>query len=45
MYCLKQTEEELGTSFIKNVYPWKDSAYSTGLWFKQHDRYYEPKSG
>jgi len=41
MYCLKQAENQLGTSFIDTVYPWNDSAYATGLWFKRKNRYYD----
>ncbi|HNX14272.1 MAG TPA: CHAP domain-containing protein [Oscillospiraceae bacterium] len=41
MYCLKQAETQLGTSFIDTVYPWNDSAYATGLWFKRKNRYYD----
>lgn len=41
MYCLKNAEDELGTEFIGEVYPWRDSAYATGLWFKRQNRYYD----
>lgn len=41
MYCLKQAEDQLGTDFIGTVYPWRDNAYDTGLWFKRKSRYYD----
>ncbi len=40
MYCLKTAEDELDTDYIGSVYPWLDSAYATGLWFKRQNRYY-----
>lgn len=40
MYCLQKAEHRLGTDFIETVYPWRDSAYRTGLWFKKENRYY-----
>lgn len=43
MYCLKQAETELGTEYIGNAYPWRDSAYATGLWFKSRNRYFDIK--
>ena len=43
MYCLKQAEDQLGTEFIGTIYPWRDSAYDTGLWFKRKNRYYEAR--
>lgn len=41
MYCLKQADNQLGTEFIGTIYPWKDNAYETGLWFKRKNRYYD----
>lgn len=41
MYCLRQAEDELGTAFIGDVYPWCDCAWDAGLWFKRRGRYYD----
>ncbi len=41
MYCLKQADNQLGTEFIGTIYPWRDSAYATGLWFKRENRYFD----
>jgi len=41
MYCLKQADDELGTAFIGTIYPWRDCAYDTGVWFKYKNRYFD----
>ncbi|MEA5017092.1 MAG: CHAP domain-containing protein [Erysipelotrichaceae bacterium] len=40
MYCLEQAEIELNTTYIDDIYPWKDSAYAVGLWYKKENRYF-----
>ncbi len=44
MYCLKKSEDRLGTSYIDSVYPWYPSAYSCGLWFKAYFHYFDPET-
>ena len=45
MWCLKQAEHELGTSYIKTSYPW--SSYSGGCvsWFQSRSRLRSRSSG
>lgn len=40
MYCLQQAETQLNTTYINDIYPWYDSAYSCGLFYIQNDRYF-----
>jgi hypothetical protein len=50
MWCLKETEEQLGTNYIDSYYPWKDSAYRCVVWYKNHNAFmlkdnYIPRRG
>jgi hypothetical protein len=50
MWCLQETEKELGTNYIGSYYPWKDSAYRCVVWYKKNDTFmlrdeYIPRRG
>lgn len=40
LYCLQQAEIQLDTTYINDVYPWYDSAYSCGLFYIHNNRYF-----
>jgi len=40
MYCLQQAEIQLNTTYINDIYPWYDSAYSCGLFYIRNNRYF-----
>lgn len=43
MYSLQKAEDHLGTQYLENAYPWCDSAYASGLWFKARSRFFDPE--
>lgn len=50
MWCIKETETQLGTDYIGTYFPWKDSAYRCVVWYKKNNsfmlkRNYIPRRG